>query len=305
MDNKKVVFILGLGHSGGTLLGNILDVHPRILHIGEIPAPFVKGHRFRCYYCGEKKCPIWGTLIKEDFVRTIVHDFLSYRKSQSRIGKFWRKYIQSKKNRGGDLYLKIFSVLKGVDIIIDKSLDLNWIEYNRQNNEYKSLYILLIRDFRGVIASRKRRSNGKELIDIIRTEKSKFKDVLKFYRKLPANNKEIVRYEDLVIYPDSTLLKVANFLGIQYIEEFLEYYKYPHHIIGGNRNVFLQELNIKGESYNHLLDDIREEDVKYYTKIKGFKLDERWKVELTKEEIQLINKNFNKYLRQFNYEINP
>ncbi|MCA9641093.1 MAG: hypothetical protein KC492_10375, partial [Myxococcales bacterium] len=65
----KLVYILGLGHSGSTLLEMLLSSHPRLLGLGEVASLLTRGMRERhlsgpwpspCS-CGvlARDCPVW------------------------------------------------------------------------------------------------------------------------------------------------------------------------------------------------------------------------------------------------------
>lgn len=298
---KTVVFVLGLGHTGGTLLGNVLDVHPEVLHVGEIPAPLAKGHAFRCYWCGESPCPIWGGVVSEQFVRRCYTDFLRWRERRrwTLIVPYMRTVRLS--YRPGAIYEHLFSGLPEVRVIVDKSLDLGWIRWNSASAEFQSRYLLLVRDLRGVVASRLRKYPEKSAREWARVQGKALQEVLSFYDGLPPGAKETVRYEDLVLRPEETMTRLCWFLNIPYTPDFLEYWRFPHHIIGGNRNVFFQSLQSEGRKADHLLDDLREADIQYYQSRPGFRLDLRWQAELSEDDLKAIDAEVGPLQERFGY----
>lgn len=301
MSERQVVFILGLGHSGGTLLGNVLDVHPRVLHVGEILAPLSAGHPFRCYYCGEKPCPIWGDVLPEEFVRRCYTDFLRQRQRR------WRIVMPVMEAIGlfygpGTLYERVFSRLPETGVIIDKSMDTDWAKWNSQSSRFESRYLLLVRDMRGVVASWFRKYPKRSASEWVRIHRKTLESVIEFYDRLDASRKMIVRYEDLVIEPEKTLAGLCQFLNISYTPDFLEYSRFEHHIIGGNRKVAFQNLSSRGAETGHLFVDIEKSDVHdYYRVLPGFRPDLRWKQELEEDELCAIEEEVRELQQRFGY----
>jgi len=295
------VFILGLGHSGGTLLGNVLDVHPRVLHVGEIPDPLAKGHPFRCYQCSEEPCPIWGHVLSEQFVRKCYTDFLRQKRRR------WRIAIPVMEALGlsygpGALYERVFSHLRDVSVVIDKSLRIDWIRWNSRNSRFQSRYLLLIRDLRGVVASWFRKYPDRSVREWAVVQRKALENALAFYDKQDGALKATVRYEDLVLEPEETLGGLCEFLGVSYTPDFLEYYRFDHHIIGGNRKVAFESLQSRGAEVEHLFVDIKRSDIhKYYEGSPGFRLDLRWQQELGDEDLHAIEEVAGELQQRFGY----
>ena len=56
---KTIVSIISLGHSGSTLIGNLVGSHKSAIHLGEVVAPMEKKRPIKCMYCLDKDCPLW------------------------------------------------------------------------------------------------------------------------------------------------------------------------------------------------------------------------------------------------------
>lgn len=100
-----------------------------------------------------------------------------------------------------------------------------------------------------------------------------------------SGNKISLRYEDLAKYPQETISTICDFLKIDFQEQMMEFWKHEHHHIAGNTGTkslilkFRTNSFLKPEDYNEI------NRKREYPQIE---LDERWKRELTKEEISFI-----------------
>lgn len=220
---QKVIFIMGLGHSGSTFLQLLLSSHPSIIGFGEIAlllktlknqsAPFDLPN---CS-CGKKpqQCEVWN--------------------------KFLQDYNPNMTNK--ELYLsiiKLFQVHFPGKILIDSSKNLDSFK------EYYSTYdknlidlkvIFLSRDFRGWINSRKKnnkRKNRKDYGLLFNSYKWFYRNFrkLKFLKKINQDFLSI-NYETLVFNTDQTFKKILHYLELDFMEPDLE--KACTHDIFGNR----------------------------------------------------------------------
>ena len=119
--------------------------------------------------------------------------------------------------------------------------------YGDKNNYYlnhvdllASLYqnakfVHIIRDGRSVAASYKGVMKQKmvskyapklptEINDIASEWKTNISNIEKSFSKLLTEQKITIRYEDLVLEPEKTLIKVCDFLGLNFEEQMLNYY---------------------------------------------------------------------------------
>lgn len=285
---KTIVFIICLGHSGSTLIGNILDSHSKGLHIGEIPSPLTKGYPVLCRSCLNLSCPIWGNVLTDKYIRKVFQDYKSKIKNPSRF----KKLLFFSQNYSADIYTKLFEEYPYLKFIVDSSKNLTWYSYNTNPKKYDYKYIFLKRDLKAIYASLKRQEKPINFKDALLDYYKQIKKINKFYTNTSIKDKIFIDYERFCKNPEYYVNKLTNFLGIQYEEKMLNFQKHKHHLIGGNTKLLFYGHN-KIDELQKIL-NIKPKDTEYYKNLEGIKLDDRWKNELTKEEINYINNYFNK-----------
>jgi hypothetical protein len=116
----------------------------------------------------------------------------------------------------------------------------------------------------------------------------------RFFADFPFNTKTIVHYEELAEHPGDVVRRVCQFLDVSYEEEMLRYWRHPHHPIAGNggtQSLVLRFRESLGEISPGQRESANEGDRyyqgKYYDEV-GFAihLDERWRRELTQQQIE-------------------
>jgi hypothetical protein len=235
----NVLYLLGAGRSGTTLLASLLNSHPEILFKGELNQ--LQDYIFindKCS-CGKNlsDCLEWSSiyskLIGKISIVTInqKNKIESHRNIPSYLlhSKSHKEYL--------DFQNEIFSTLyKGKEslILLDSSKYISrYLQIYKSNFlDVKGIY--LVRDIRGVINSFNKN---------VQTSKKPFQSIVYYllintfgeitYR---LNKKNIlkIRYEDLVLQTNETLTNIYNFIGISYQESFKIDVEIPH-IVGGNR----------------------------------------------------------------------
>lgn len=267
---KKVLFILGTAHCGSTLLSLILDSHPQCFTVGELsnlPALNKKG----------KLDDFWSHQFSQKELQNLSLGLSNARISPAiplKIEKFFREIVN-------DDIFRPYSIIASktpTDIIVDSTKTIYWISSMLRLKELKKefdIYLLhLVRDGRAVVNSylkKRRRMTVKEISEL-------------WLRRVTNNevffenfdqDKILVRYEMLVTKPQAMTQQVCDFLGIEFQPEMLNYWKYEHHIISGNRgtrtsmNKFKSSIETKQKSTNSLI-----------------KLDSRWLTEMKEDTIR-------------------
>ncbi len=288
---KHVIYILSLSHSGSTILGNFLGGHSRMIHLGEIVVPLRKGLPLKCYHCDDTPCPIWDSLISKKTIKQCYQSFISSQNT-SRFIKKIRKllHLNSSNPQSSQIYREIF-FKDDVEVLIDSSKSTDWLLWNSNAKEFKHKAIFLTRDLRGVVASRKRKYN--DSVDTIRNDIHK--EITELIRQVGSfTNIDVLqlRYEDLITSPTHTAKQLSQFCGVPFDEDMLQFYEHPSHIVGGNigPSIATKKQLHGADSVN--LDDLALAQGKgYYLSVSpGLRLDERWKTELTSQELSLIDK---------------
>jgi len=278
----------------------VIGSHSQALHIGEIVAPLQRNKPIVCQSCGEKPCPIWGGAIQETQLHSFYRSFSRY-KSQGRV----RRYLSrlAKNNRKSTIYESIFAHFPEKNIIIDNSKNIFWARYHDMFYSYDVKYVFLYRDLRAIWAShlRKQKIPSK---DFFKKVKRNINNMQNLYRSLNRKQKYALQYETLVTHPEQEIAKLCEFLGVDFLTDMLRFYEYTHHTLGANRNTILQSKEAQINNKQYLDNEIEEEDRKYYVESNsGFKLDERWRSELSEESLSLLEKHLGQTSVSIGYDM--
>lgn len=255
MDQKKInlIYLLGAGRSGTTMLATILNTHSKIQTIGEM-------HQFLDYVledkdcsCGEilSKCPFWGTILKDlevsylkDKARVDLSNSLEkhYQIPLYLLGKPLNKTYQKME----DMIFEAIQNKVSKPWLLDSSKYISRYLLQRKNKKINLKGIYLVRDVRGVI-----HSFGKN----VQTPKKPLSAIL-YYTLINCwaqwvtffDNRIIkIRYEDFVSHPEETIqkLEIHLFGATSNIENLKNSTFEIPHIIAGNRLRSQKELIIK------------------------------------------------------------
>ena len=280
---RTIVNICCLGHSGSTLLGNILGSHSSGLHIGELVAPLKKGKPIVCRNCLDQPCPIWGKVITPKYMRKVYNDFTT-------PSSF--SFIRNYKSK---LYHKLFKAFNNVDFIVDSSKNVNWYKYNSQNESLNYKFIFLKRTPAAIVASLKRGYN-----EDVEVSMTKIRDIQihinSYFKEIPVQNKLVVEYEDLILYPEKVILRICDFLSLEYEADVLKINQFDHHLIGGNQGMLIQKNHNIIREVDQLIDvKTPGSTVDYYKSLNGLRLDLRWEQELSQREKKVIERSSNHF----------
>jgi hypothetical protein len=176
--------------------------------------------------------------------------------------------------------IKIFELARkhmNKSIVVDSSkLYLRAIDlYQALGSELKT--ILLVRDGRAVFNSFMKHGFSKEAaLNAWKNHYARAMPLLDKY--IPASNMLVVRYEDLVLNAQDELNKICKWADIEFDEQMLNFSEAPHHNINGN--------------------DIR------FIKTSKLILDEKWRKNLSKEDIDYFNEHGGALNQSFGYSAN-
>lgn len=283
-----VAFVISLPRSGSTLLGHFLGAGTGVLYTGEIPAPLKKGRPFRCRFCDERPCPVWGSVLSQPFVERCYRSQLRAGRSslRKRIAEVWGRSLGDYE-RPAAMFEKLFTSHLSPRVIIDTSKHLTWIDWNRESRVYHTKYIFLHRDLRGVMASmqRSRRQPAKEVGARIRNS---VRQLQAYVRKLPDDSVLTLQYEQLVAQPVRTGDRLCQFLSMPFEQALLNYQQHPSHVIGGNMRPVrqCQKVVAAGNSTDGSV---------------AIKIDDRWKHELTKNDLVEFERTAGNCNRELGY----
>lgn len=240
----KVIYILGLGHSGSTLLDLILGSHSSIESVGELkdfweyfPNARLPRKKYICT-CGlpANECAYWHKVKSEAE--------LICGKSNAEL-KF-NEQEQFEKNNY--CLMKAIMNISGKNIICDSSKSYFILKKLLDSNLFDVFILHLIRDGRAVALScknKRERLNKQE--KLLREQKQSFHEYykqlwnwqkinIKLYLEFQnRNNYFRLRYEDLVSDPEQYISKILQKINLEFEDNQLQFWKFKHHNIDGNR----------------------------------------------------------------------
>jgi Sulfotransferase family len=298
----KVVYIMGHGYSGSTLLTFLLGAHPEIATIGELGiAPSAKTEDYLCS-CRTpiRECAFWHRVAREMAARG--HDFdvweadLDFRARGGWLADVVLRAVQRgpllEAARGAALHavpgarrelfrvlariealVEIVTGIKGCGIFVDSSKRPERAVLMQRFGGFDMRVIHLVRDGRAVSwSTMKNLGVGPE--EAARSWLADNHGCEHARRYFPADRWLTLRYEDLCAEPLATLHRVYGFLGVSAKNGMHDFRAADHHIIG-NR----MRLSSTSE----------------------IRLDESWKEALTPAQVALIQGRVTDLNRRFGY----
>ncbi|MCK4951691.1 MAG: sulfotransferase [Gammaproteobacteria bacterium] len=272
---KTVLFIVGSGHSGSTIMDLVLGANSKCFSLGEITKidRAIQNNIF-CV-CGSRilECDFWRS-VAEDYTAEIGNNPFR-REGEFGISltnntgiKFIRRLkkvlevIGLKKNKESwiertlSLYRAVFRH-SGADILVDSSKNIKRaMILANQFEDIDFRIIHLVRDVRGVAYSYQKPTYTVQLpnetepttypaIDLFPIEKTagiwlreNALISLLLKARLPAENWKRVRYESVCNNPEESLSDICSWLGIAYEPVMIKFGSVPHHNVGGNSSRF-------------------------------------------------------------------
>lgn len=236
-DGIPVIYIVGTGHSGSTLLDLILGSHTRIESVGELVTfndYFAAGgplaHARRGCTCGRhvEHCPYWERVrgsLGADFGRGT---HLPMRDGEGFAAR-------------NTALLGAILAASGKSMVCDSSKDVRRLASLLRSDRFDCRVIHLVRDGRAVAYSYERLARAgtpdpvpwdcydsalrgwAELNERIVGELTGRADVLR------------VRYEDLAADPGTEMVRVLDWLGLPFEPDQLCFWQFTHHNLCGNR----------------------------------------------------------------------
>lgn len=302
----KVVYIMGHGYSGSTLLTFLLGTHPRIATIGELGiAPKAKESTApEEYLCSchspVRECSFWQRVSREMAERGHPFDIwdadLDFRARDGVLADVLLRAVQrgpvleaarsaglsvvpgARRERDriisriGSL-ADVVARIKGCDVFLDSSKRPERATLMQRSGDFDMRVIHLVRDGRAVSWSSMKHLNlGPE--DAARSWLADNQGSEHARRYFPSDRWMTLRYEDLCGDPDGTLTRLHGFIGVPSTNGYHKFRAIDHHIIGN-------QMRLSSTS------EIR--------------LDESWKQALTPEQMATIDQLVAPLNRRYGY----
>lgn len=286
----KVLFLMGPGHCGSTLLDLLLGSHSRGFSLGEIyrlgkvladqpgPRPRI------CGVCPEF-CGFWnGRAPLTKLSLLYRRDTLPRRAVSAFVRTIWNPY-------------QLIATWSERDVLVDSSKHPQWIRSQLAHGPWRGVeptLIYLLRDGRAVVSSYFRKYPERGLEPITENWRRKVEAMSAFYDQFDKGPKLQVRYEELATNPAATLRDLCSQVGIEFESGMLSFWEHDHHHVMGNGGT-------RSMIFRHRLEQSQQHDVEltrrmqeakqhyshdYYDRSNiGIQLDERWKQELSGEQL--------------------
>ncbi len=236
----RVVYIVGAGRSGSTVLDTCLGDHPEVIGVGELcnlhQAGWTKGEYCACGNPGNE-CEFWGAVLREWKRRDESADVAEYIKMQNHFESFrffgwiqWLRLFKQKLHRTRQFrrYLKLtrnlyqaICAVSGKSIVVDSSKNPVRAMLLSKIPEIDLRIVHLVRDGRAVAWSRKKalQKNQKAGVPNQIASRPIWYSVVYWLlvnvmsglvRKAGSRKSTLVRYEDFVSNPDEALNQIAE-----------------------------------------------------------------------------------------------
>lgn len=277
--------------SGATLLARLLGGHPQIATVGEVNG-LVDRVDPDCYACSCEQpirtCPFWKAVTAAMAARGFAFDVADFNMDFVLNGPAWMQQL-----REGSSHIRAIDTLRdqllyalpgqarqlntavsrnvafiesvlavsGARVFVDSAKDRMRLKALWRLSDLDVRAIHLVRDVGGVVASRLRREPDHDPAVVAADWRKLHRRVEVTLQQWPPQQVMRLRYEDLCRDPESVLPQLFAFCGVEKAVSLNDLLNRPQHIVGNPMR--LQPL----------------------TRIR---LDERWKQELTHEQLHAI-----------------
>lgn len=225
----RVVYLIGAGHCGSTLLDICLDAHPQIMGLGEIttlaadnPAPV--------------EHPAWvraAEIFRSREGRAI--ETVRFRPQERRIRGLLANAVPSREWQAENVAaLRALADGSGAPLLADSSKEWQRLLALANTPGIDLRVIHIVRDARGVINSYRRKYSSWRH-GYRRLMKIDLSAMFLQMRRIPRGHWHRVRYEDLASRPEETLRGIAAFLDLPFDPAMLSPDPSTYSGIGGNR----------------------------------------------------------------------
>lgn len=313
---KTVLFIVGSGHSGSTILDLAIGAHSACFSLGEITQLHHAVKNNTHCVCGERilSCTFWREAFQDilrDAGSSIIDTPESFSLEPPRNTKRTillkleklaqvlgiRRCRESWVARTACVYRDVYS-RSGSSILVDSSKDIRrGLILANQLPEYEFRFLHLVRDVRAVAWSYRKQTYSVQLPDEEQPRVMPAHEVLSpaaasdawfrgnrlililLWLKVRAAHYTRIRYEDLSASPEDTLTGLSNWLDLAYEPGMVTYGQFEHHNVGGNSSRF-NSSRIRASSAS-------------------------WTNNLTQTEIDTCQRVSGSLMRRFGYESHP
>ncbi len=295
----KVIYIMGAGHIGSTILDLVLSSHPKLESLGEVS----KFHGYGWLPDNNRQCPCglsvhdcefwtqvrqrWTTLasgLSAERYMFVQPRFERTRSAWKRLlsNRFKRTSEFSEYLQGTEAMYRAIKQVGGKEFLVDSSLTPKRA-YAQTMNPNIDLYLIhLVRDGRGVIWSLMK--PGKKIPAKIyipappqKTTKYWISANLQsafVFRNVKAKKRRMIRYEDFVTNPTMVLSEISTMIG-EDLTGLIKDTKLTNtdqirHTVGGNRVRFQRDKDIRLKPDFAWMENLSEKDRRLFWRRAGW-----------------------------------
>ncbi len=254
--------------SGATLLSFLLGAHPQIATVGEMNGLIAREDP-EVYLCSceqkIKECDFWNSIASamrdRGFEFCVAHFDMQF-------GLGGPQAIQQRRRlkalvARNEAFIESVLTVTGKQVFVDTSKDNLRLNALRRYSGFDIRAIHLIRDARGVVASRLQRRRGVDAHEAARQWAKLHQRIQITLRTWPEAKRIQIRYEDLCQDVEGTLERLYRFCGVDPHFSVADFREAPHHIVGNPMRL---------------------------SNLSQISLDERWRSFLTHEQLQEIQR---------------
>jgi len=240
-QEMKVLYILGEGRSGSTLIDNVLNEMDGVVSLGEVQFWWQRGYREnQLCGCGERfrECEFWRTVVssvgEERDVAEVGRklEAARYHSLTAFPGAVVRDLLAASRKGGSSYHKTIVSAIdrlyrsaaeyKNATVVVDSSKTIHMAYFLARYSECDVRFLHLVRDARGVAFSRGKKKVRSEVSDrkVYMPRMGPTKSAIKWVVNNLLSEKVVgdrpymrVRYEDFVKDPRGVLRDIVGFIG--------------------------------------------------------------------------------------------
>ena len=278
-----MIYIIGIGRSGSTLLTKTLNRHEKIKAIPEIPVFLFFANKYQHIQGKNQRL--------EDEVNNYLKLIQKTRPIEQVDITSDNSFSHSNYNNYYDFTLELYSKFKienkskKHEIYIDKNPHYSLFIETIMKLDKNAKFIVLVRDPRDNILSRKTKVNNKPGNIAYNSFRYRF-----FYEKIQAFTKNkkffFLKYEDFVSKPDNSIKSILNFIGIE----------------GEIKSSVDKVQNSKFEIENKSLENFANHHFKELNQPIHDGHIQKWKKELSDQENKMIESITKPYLNYYQYQ---
>lgn len=292
-SNPTFISIACYSFSGSTLLAMLLNAHPQIATVSEMHGPNPKLiqdiDNYRCS-CGEliHECPFWdqvkAKMTEQGFAFKTTDFELAFGdhslRGRLRYGSLRSNQLESIRDNvnrvlpgpraemdrliaRNEAFVRAVLDITGKEVFVDTTKRTRRFKYLSKYSSMDVRVVFLIRDARGSVASQMRHFQGMSASEAAHAWTKGLSGIERIWKQIPAQNRMVLKYEDLCREPQATLQRLYRFFDVDPHFVLDDLGSLPqHHIIGNAARM---------------------------RAISQIRLDERWKQVLSPDQLDIVH----------------